>query len=204
MANSRGMLILFSGPSGVGKDTVLDVVLKKEKSLQKSVSITTRNKRENEVDGKDYYFVSIPEFERMINNGEVLEFARYGRNLYGTPKAPVDRWLAEGKTVILKIEVKGAAKIKKKYPDAVAIFLMPPSMDELESRLRFRGTESEEDIRRRLEIARNEVKKSADYDYVVVNDSIDCASDNVLTIIKSLDFTYKRMNNFISEVIDNV
>lgn len=204
MANSRGMLILFSGPSGVGKDTVLDVVLKKEKSLQKSVSITTRNKRENEVDGKDYYFISIPEFERMINNGEVLEFARYGRNLYGTPKAPVDRWLAEGKTVILKIEVKGAAKIKKKYPDAVAIFLMPPSMDELESRLRFRGTESEEDIRRRLEIARNEVKKSADYDYVVVNDSIDCASDNVLTIIKSLDFTYKRMNNFISEVIDNV
>ncbi len=204
MANSRGMLILFSGPSGVGKDTVLDVVLKKEKSLQKSVSITTRNKRENEVDGKDYYFISIPEFERMINNGEVLEFARYGRNLYGTPKAPVDRWLAEGKTVILKIEVNGAAKIKKKYPDAVAIFLMPPSMDELESRLRFRGTESEEDIRRRLEIARNEVKKSADYDYVVVNDSIDCASDNVLTIIKSLDFTYKRMNNFISEVIDNV
>lgn len=204
MANSRGMLILFSGPSGVGKDTVLDVVLKKEKSLQKSVSITTRNKRENEVDGKDYYFISIPEFERMINNGEVLEFARYGRNLYGTPKAPVDRWLAEGKTVILKIEVKGAAKIKKKYPDAVAIFLMPPSMDELESRLRFRGTEGEEDIRRRLEIARNEVKKSADYDYVVVNDSIDCASDNVLTIIKSLDFTYKRMNNFISEVIDNV
>lgn len=204
MANSRGMLILFSGPSGVGKDTVLDVVLKKEKSLQKSVSITTRNKRENEVDGKDYYFISIPEFERMINNGEVLEFARYGRNLYGTPKAPVDRWLAEGKTVILKIEVKGAAKIKKKYPDAVAIFLMPPSMDELESRLRFRGTESEEDIRRRLEIARNEVKKSADYDYVVVNDSIDCASDNVLTIIKSLNFTYKRMNNFISEVIDNV
>ena len=204
MANSRGMLILFSGPSGVGKDTVLDVVLKKEKSLQKSVSITTRNKRENEVDGKDYYFISIPEFERMINNGEVLEFARYGRNLYGTPKAPVDRWLAEGKTVILKIEVKGAAKIKKKYPDAVAIFLMPPSMDELESRLRFRGTESEEDIRRRLEIARNEVKKSADYDYVVVNDSIDCASDNVLTIIKSLDFTYKRMNNFISEVLENV
>ena len=204
MANSRGMLILFSGPSGVGKDTVLDVVLKKEKSLQKSVSITTRNKRENEVDGKDYYFISIPEFERMINNGEVLEFARYGRNLYGTPKAPVDRWLAEGKTVILKIEVKGAAKIKKKYPDAVAIFLMPPSMDELESRLRFRGTESEEDIRRRLEIARNEVKKSADYDYVVVNDSIDCASDNVLTIIKSLNFTYKRMNNFISEVLDNV
>ena len=204
MANKEGMLILFSGPSGVGKDTVLDVVLNKDESLQKSVSLTTRSRRENEVDGKDYYFISIPKFEHMINNGEVLEFARYGRNLYGTPKAPVDKWLAEGKTVILKIEVKGAAKIKKKYPDAVAIFLMPPSMKELESRLRFRGTEDEDDIRRRLEIACEEVKKSVDYDYVVVNDNLDSASDNVLTIIKSLDFTYKRMNNYISEVIKNV
>lgn len=204
MANKEGMLILFSGPSGVGKDTVLDVVLNKDKTLQKSVSLTTRSRRENEIDGKDYYFISIPKFEHMINNGEVLEFARYGRNLYGTPKVPVDKWLAEGKTVILKIEVKGAAKIKKKYPDAVAIFLMPPSMKELESRLRFRGTEDEDDIRRRLEIACEEVKKSVDYDYVVVNDNLDSASDNVLTIIKSLDFTYKRMNNYISEVIKNV
>lgn len=204
MANKEGMLILFSGPSGVGKDTVLDVVLNKDKTLQKSVSLTTRNRRENEIDGKDYYFISIPKFEHMINNGEVLEFARYGRNFYGTPKAPVDKWLAEGKTVILKIEVKGAAKIKKKYPDAVAIFLMPPSMKELESRLRFRGTEDEDDIRRRLEIACEEVKKSVDYDYVVVNDNLDSTSDNVLTIIKSLDFTYKRMNNYISEVIKNV
>lgn len=204
MENNKGMLILFSGPSGVGKDTVLDVVLDKDKSLQRSISLTTRSIRENEVDGRDYYFVTVPKFEEMINDGEVLEFAKYGANLYGTPKAPVDKWLSEGKTVILKIEVKGAENIKKMYPESVAIFLMPPSMSELENRLRLRGTETEEDIRRRLEIAKEEVKKSADYDYVVVNDDIDSASDNVLAIVKSLGFTYKRMNKFISEVIKDV
>ncbi len=186
MVSNNGMLILFSGPSGVGKDTVLDVILEKDKSLQRSISLTTRHRRENEVDGRDYYFISIPKFEHMINNGEVLEFARYGRNLYGTPKAPVDKWLSEGKTVILKIEVKGAQKIKKMYPESVAIFLMPPSMEELEKRLRFRGTESEEDIKRRLDIAHKEVSKSSDYDYVVINDDLDSASDNVISIIKSL------------------
>lgn len=135
MKNNDGMLILFSGPSGVGKDTVLDVVLDKDKSLQRSISLTTRERRDGEVDGKDYYFVSTPDFENMINQGEVLEFAKYGVNLYGTPKAPVDKWLAEGKTVILKIEVKGAQKIKEMYPDSVAIFLLPPSMEELEKDL---------------------------------------------------------------------
>lgn len=204
MANKEGMLILFSGPSGVGKDTVLDVVLNKDSSLQRSISLTTRGIRENEVDGRDYYFVTADNFKEMIENGEVLEFARYGKNLYGTPKAPVDKWLNEGKTVILKIEVQGAQKIKELYPDSVAIFLLPPSLDELENRLRSRGTENEEDIQRRLEIARNEVKKSVDYDFVVINDDLDSASDDVLTIVKALKFTYKRMNNYISEVINNV
>lgn len=204
MENNKGMLILFSGPSGVGKDTVLDVVLDKDKALQRSISLTTRAIRENEVDGSDYYFVTEADFETMIDNGEVLEFAKYGKNLYGTPKAPVDKWLSEGKTVILKIEVQGAENIKKMYPDSVAVFLMPPSMKELEYRLRSRGTESEEDIQRRLKIARDEVKKSANYDYVVVNDDIDSASDNFLSIIKALSLTYKRMNNFISEVIKDV
>lgn len=204
MENNKGMLVLFSGPSGVGKDTVLDVALDKDKSIQRSISLTTRASRENEVDGKDYYFVSVPEFEKMISDGEVLEFAKYGVNLYGTPKAPVDKWLSEGKTVILKIEVRGAENIKKLYPDSVAVFLMPPSMEELENRLRLRGTEDEEDIRRRLEIAREEVKKSAAYDYVVVNDDIDSASDNLLAIVKSLNLKYDRMKNFISEVIKDV
>ena len=204
MVNKEGMLVLFSGPSGVGKDTVLDVVLNKDKSLQKSISLTTRKIRENEIDGKDYYFISFPDFQNMISNGEVLEHAQYGENLYGTPKAPVDKWLSEGKTVILKIEVQGAKNIKEMYPDSVGIFLLPPSMEVLENRLRSRGTEDEADIQRRLEIARDEIRKSVDYDYFVVNEDIDCASDDVLTIIRALDFSHRRMNNFISEVIDNV
>lgn len=204
MANKEGMLILFSGPSGVGKDTVLDVVLNKDKKLQKSVSLTTRNIRNNEIDGKDYYFISFPEFENMIAKGEVLEHAQYGSNLYGTPKAPVDKWLSEGKTVILKIEVQGAENIKRMYPDSVGVFLLPPSMEVLEERLRARGTEDEDDIRERLEIARDEIRKSVDYDYFVINENVDSASDDVLTIIKALDFSHKRMNNFISEVINNV
>ena len=204
MMNKEGMLILFSGPSGVGKDTVLDVVLNKNKSLQKSISLTTRSIRDNETDGKDYYFISSDKFEDMILKGEVLEYAQYGVNMYGTPKAPVDKWLSEGKTVVLKIEVQGAKNIKEMYPDSVGIFLLPPSMEVLEKRLRSRGTETEEDIRRRLEIARDEIHKSVDYDYFVINDELETASDDVLTIIRALDFSHKRMNNFISEVIDNV
>ncbi len=204
MANKDGLLILFSGPSGVGKDTVLDVVLNKNKDLQKSISLTTRGIRENETDGKDYYFISAEDFEKMIADGEVLEYAKYGSNLYGTPKGPVDKWLSEGKTVVLKIEVQGAENIKKLYPDSVGIFLLPPSMEVLESRLRSRGTEEEADVKKRLEIAQDEMRKSKMYDYFVINEDIDCASDDVLTIIKALNFSNKRMNNYLSEVIDNV
>lgn len=184
--NKKGTLVLFSGPSGVGKDTLLEVVLNKNKDLQKSVSLTTREMRENEIDGKDYYFISQSDFDDMIKNNEVLEFAQYGKNFYGTPKAPIDKWLDEGKIIILKIEVQGAKRIKELYPDAVGIFIMPPSMEELENRLRHRGTESENDIKRRLDIAKNEIEKSVDYDYLVVNDEVDLASDNVLEIIKKL------------------
>lgn len=204
MQNSDGMLVLFSGPSGVGKDTVLDIILSKDKKLQRSVSLTTREKRAGEIDGEDYYFITKEEFSQMIKDGQVLEYAQYGENIYGTPKAPVDKWLKEGKTVILKIEVKGAQKIRELYPEALSIFLLPPSMQILEDRIRRRATENEDDINRRLEIAKNEILRSADYDFVVVNDNLDEASDNVLSIIKALNFTYKRMNHKISEVIKNV
>ncbi len=204
MQNSEGMLVLFSGPSGVGKDTVLDIILSKDEKLQRSVSLTTREKRSGETDGEDYYFITKEEFSQMIKDGQVLEYAQYGENIYGTPKAPVDRWLKEGKTVILKIEVKGAQKIRELYPDALSIFLLPPSMQVLEDRIRRRATESEDDINRRLEIAKNEILRSADYDFVVVNDDLDKASNNVLSIIKALNFTYKRMKSKISEVIKNV
>ena len=141
MANKKGTLVLFSGPSGVGKDTILDIVLNKDTSLEKSISLTTREIRENERDGVDYYFISSSDFEKMIDNGEVLEFAKYGTNMYGTPKAPIDKWLSDVKTVILKIEVQGASKIKEMYPGSVGIFILPPSIEILEERLRSRGTE---------------------------------------------------------------
>ena len=204
MVNKEGVLILFSGPSGVGKDTILEVVLNKDKELQKSISLTTRNIRENEIDGKDYYFISLSQFHDMIDKGEILEYAQYGANMYGTPKAPVDKWLSEGKTVILKIEVQGAQSIKEMYPDSVGIFVLPPSMEVLESRLRSRGTEDEADILKRLEIARDEIRKSVDYDYFVVNEDIEKAADDVLTIVRAIDFSKNKMKNFISEVIDNV
>lgn len=204
MQNSEGMLVLFSGPSGVGKDTVLDIILGKDECLQRSVSLTTREKRSGEINGVDYYFITKEEFSQMIDDGQVLEYAQYGENIYGTPKAPVDKWLKEGKTVILKIEVKGAQKIREIYPEALSIFLLPPSMDVLEDRIRRRATESESDITKRLEIAKNEILRSADYDFVVVNDDLDEAANNVLSIIKALKFTYKRMNHKISEVIKNV
>ena len=122
---NKGVLIVFSGPSGAGKDTILQAVLENDKSLQKSISLTTREKRDDETDGVDYYFTSLKEFKDKLN-GEILEYAQYGRNFYGTPKEPVDRWLNEGKTVILKIEVQGAANIKELYPESVSIFLLPP------------------------------------------------------------------------------
>lgn len=204
MQNNEGMLVLFSGPSGVGKDTVLDIILDKDERLQRSISLTTREKRSGETDGKDYYFITKEKFLEMVDGGQVLEYAQYGENIYGTPKAPVDKWLNEGKTVILKIEVKGAQKIRELYPDAVSIFLLPPSMQVLEDRIRMRATEDENDISRRLKIAKNEILRSADYDFVVVNDNIEEASNNVLGIIKALNYTYKRMNKKISEVINNV
>ena len=186
MGNNNGKLVLFSGPSGVGKDTVLEIVLAKDKSLQKSISCTTRSIRDNEVNGVDYYFISIPEFQKMIDNNEVLEYAYFGSNIYGTPKAPIDKWLSEGKTVILKIEVQGAANIKRLYPDSISIFILPPSMEELENRLRSRGTEDETDVKKRLEIAHNEIDMSKEYDYLVVNDSIEKTSEDVLNILHNL------------------
>lgn len=182
--NNKGKLVLFSGPSGVGKDTLLDILTEKKPDIQRSISITTRSKREGEVDGQDYYFITPDDFEVMLESGGVLEFARYGKNLYGTPKGPVDKWLSEGKTVILKIEVQGAANIKKIYKDSIAIFIMPPSLEILEKRLRGRGTEDEEDLIRRMDIAREEIAKSCDYDYIIINDNLESAADEVLVILE--------------------
>ena len=189
---SSGKLVLFSGPSGVGKDTLLEVLTKKRPALQRSISLTTRQRRNGEKDGVDYFFVTPEHFQELLSAGDILEFAQYGKNLYGTPKKPVDEWLREGKTVILKIEVQGAEKIKHIYPQALSVFILPPSMEVLERRLRDRGTEDEEDLARRMRIACDEIRKSENYDYRIVNDSLERAADEFLTFWIQLQYNKVR------------
>ena len=183
MTDASGFLLIFSGPSGSGKDTVLQRLLERDPKTVVSISMTTRAPREKEIDGKDYYFVTKEEFEQHIENDEMLEWAKYGDNYYGTPKAPVMKWISEGKTVILEIEVQGADKIRQKYPSVRSMFLMPPSIKILEQRLRDRKTNTEEDILRRLQIARDEIARANDYDYIIVNDILDQAVEDALEII---------------------
>lgn len=200
----KGNLFVISGPSGSGKDTVLTQILKDMGSEAfLSVSMTTREMREGEEEGVDYYFVSKEEFEENIKNDRMLEYAKYGKNYYGTPAGPIEKLLEEGKTVFLNIEVQGGANVRRLMPFAVEIFLMPPSMEEVERRLRFRGTETEEAIRTRLSIAKEEIKKAADYDYIVVNDVLDEAISDIMSIIKAESLKTDKMINKISEVINN-
>ncbi|HRT82877.1 MAG TPA: guanylate kinase, partial [Oscillospiraceae bacterium] len=158
--SKKGLLVVLSGPSGSGKDTILTELEKRERDVKISISMTTRKPREWEVDGIHYYFVNEDFFKRKIEEGQILEYAQYGNSFYGTPKNPVDTWLSEGKTVILKIEVQGAEKIRKLYPDSVSIFLMPPSMKVLEERLRKRESEDDDEVARRLSSAVEEIRKS--------------------------------------------
>lgn len=199
-----GLLVTFSGPSGSGKDTVLDVLLKKNDNIKVSISMTTREKREYEIDGTHYYFVNRDYFEKNIKENKMLEYAEYNGNYYGTPKAPVDEMIAAGNAVILEIEVQGAEKIKEKCSDVVSIFLMPPSMNILETRLRGRGSEDEDTINHRLVIAREEIRKAYDYDYVVINDTIENAVECIETIINAERLKSSRNKNLIREVINNV
>lgn len=202
---NNGMLVILSGPAGSGKDTVINEIFKTELEITKSISMTTRAPRDGETDGVDYIFVGEEVFLQSVEKNELLEYARYGINYYGTPKAPVDVWLSEGKTVILKIDVEGAGNIRKLYPEAVSIFIMPPSMEILEKRLRNRGSETEEDVLRRLGIAVNEIERCKnEYDYVVINDDLSDAVEDIKTIINAETHRVSRCNNFFSEVCKNV
>lgn len=180
---NKGLLIVYTGASGVGKGTIMKKLLAKNPNLRLSVSATTRAPREGEVDGREYYFVTHEQFDELIAQDGFLEHAEYVGNKYGTPKAPVFEMLDEGLDVILEIEVKGFLQIKKACPDCVTIFIAPPSFEELQARLRGRGTEDEEVIAARLETAKNELQSQDLFDYVVVNDDADRAADEVLSII---------------------
>ena len=182
---NKGVLVILSGPSGVGKGTVRKKLMELPNiNLFYSVSLTTRNMRPGEVDGKDYYFVDKATFQKNIETGNLLEYAEFVGNLYGTPKDKVQAMLDEGKNVLLEIEVNGTMEVMRKMPQAVSIYLMPPSFEALESRIRGRSTEPEEVIQRRLSKAKKEMEMSGAYHYVVLNDDVDRAAKEIASIIR--------------------
>ncbi len=184
MTAKRGLLIVISGPSGVGKDTLIKRLLELDRNLRYSVSCTTRPPRPGEVDGVDYTFVSRERFQQLIDKGAFLEYAEYDGNLYGTLAERVERARAAGHDIVLKIEVQGAEQVRQKAPDGVFIFVAPPSTQELERRHEVRNSESLDDRASRLKIAKNEMKYAARYDHVVVNDELERAVAEVLAIIR--------------------
>ena len=202
--SERGLLIVFSGPSGVGKGTVRQEIFSTpDHKFEYSVSMTTRAQRPGEVDGKDYFFRSREEFEELIRNGQMLEYAEYVGNYYGTPLTYVNETLDKGIDVFLEIEVQGALQVKKKVPDAVFIFLPPPHLNELQERLVGRGTDSEEVIAQRIERAREEIALMSEYDYAIVNDEVPLAAERVKGVIEAEHFRVDRVigryRNMISE-----
>lgn len=200
--NSKGLLLVISGPSGCGKGTVCSRLIEKNKNIKVSVSATTRDMRAGETEGVTYFFKKKDEFEKMIENGEFLEYnCGYSGRYYGTPKKYVFEQLENGNDVILEIEMNGADNVKKVYPDGVFIFLAPPSIDELKNRLIGRGRESMELIAERFGEAKNEIKRVKSYTYVVENDTVENAVERIEAIIKAEKCSVKRNTEFINELI---
>ena len=181
--SNRGLLVVYAGASGVGKGTIMKKLLAADPNIRLSISATTRAPRKGEVNGREYYFVTREEFENLIAKDGFLEHAEYVGNCYGTPKEPVFRMLDEGLDVFLEIELKGFLQIKESCPDCLSIFIVPPSFEELQARLEGRGTETPEVIAARLKTAREELEHHHLFDYVVVNDDVDRAVKEVLSII---------------------
>lgn len=182
--NKQRNLLVVSGPSGAGKDTVVSRMMQKHPEIQISVSATTRAPRAGEVDGKSYYFLTNDQFEEKIAHGEMLEYVNYCGEYYGTPKSEVDNRLENDIPVVLVIEVLGAANIKKLYPESTLVFILPPSMEELRARLLGRGTESEESVERRLKRAEEELPHAREYDFSVENRNVDTCADAIYEILK--------------------
>ena len=185
MHKQRGLLIVFSGPSGSGKGTVLAEAMRQNSDLELSVSATTRAPRVGEVDGVNYFFKSKEAFQEMIAQEGFIEWAQFCENYYGTPRAYVESRLAQGKDVVLEIEVQGAMQVKKAFPDSVLIFNLPPSTEELRARLIGRQTESIEVVDQRLTAAKQELAMAKEYDYVIVNDEVATAAKKFLTIVET-------------------
>lgn len=189
--SERGKLIVLSGPSGAGKSTVVGKCMEKRNDICFSVSVTTRNPRPGEVDGKDYFFISRERFAEMVENDELLEHAEYVSNAYGTPRAAVEKRLSEGYNVILDIEIQGARQVHEKMPEAVMLFVVPPSLGELERRLKSRGTETAEVIEGRLARARQEYAEADFYDWLIINDDADAAAAELSAVITASRCRFK-------------
>ena len=199
---NKGTLYVLSAPSGCGKGTVLNELFKRTDNVFYSVSATTRSPREGEVDGVNYYFVTKEHFLELVKSDGMLEYATFVDNYYGTPKAPIEQKLAEGKDVILEIETAGAMMVKSVCPEAVLIFMLPPSIEELAERLRGRGTESEEVISKRVMEAYREIRLANNYDYVFVNDYLSEAVDDLMMIMKSAKHLVNKNNDLIKGVLE--
>ena len=183
MLNRKGLLLVVSGPSGAGKGTICKALLNKNDQIKLSVSATTRKPRNGEVHGVNYFFIEKEEFTKMIENGEFLEYAQIYDNFYGTPKAAIIECLEKGQDVILEIEIQGARQIKEVYPEGVFIFVLPPSLEELKSRIVGRGTETQEEIEKRFSCAFEEINQIVNYDYFIVNEDIEKSVSDVEAII---------------------
>ncbi|MFA9414574.1 MULTISPECIES: guanylate kinase [unclassified Streptococcus] len=203
--SERGLLIVFSGPSGVGKGTVREAIFSSpDNKFAYSVSMTTRPQRPGEVDGVDYFFRTREEFEELIRNGQMLEYAEYVGNYYGTPLTYVNETLDKGIDVFLEIEVQGALQVQKKVPDGVFIFLTPPDLEELQDRLVGRGTDSEDVIAQRIARAKEEIALMREYDYAVVNDEVHLAAERVKKIIEVEHFRVERCIGHYNDMINDI
>ena len=190
-ARPAARLTVLSGPSGVGKDSVIELIRARSPWVWLSVSVTTRPKRDYETDGVHYHFVNRDEFKRLVDAEQLLEWAEFAGNLYGTPRAPVEETLRHGKPALLKIDLQGARQVRKAMPEALLVFLAPPSVEELHRRLIGRGTEDPETIRLRLEHADEELSAESEFDTTVVNDSIEHAAEELLRLLGCLPLSPK-------------